>query len=90
MRILAMPDFWRCLTPRGGGGRNSLPGVKPVTSFKNAKAGASRIWECIQVLEEATAPEAKAAKPIRQEGQGWTRQPVPTGDGGSAGPASTA
>jgi hypothetical protein len=42
---------------------NSLPGVKPVKSFKNAKIAASLIWECIQGLGEAATPEAKAAKP---------------------------
>jgi len=42
---------------------NSLPGVKPVKSFKNAKAGASRIWECIQGLGDAPKAEAKPAKP---------------------------
>ena len=42
---------------------NSLPGVKPVKSFKNAKAGASRIWECIQGLGDAPKPESKPAKP---------------------------
>jgi hypothetical protein len=42
---------------------NSLPGVKPVKSFKTAKVAASRIWESIQGLGEAAAPEAKAAKP---------------------------
>ena len=42
---------------------NSLTGVKPVKSFKSAKAAAGRIWECIQGLGEAARPEAKAAKP---------------------------
>jgi hypothetical protein len=42
---------------------NSLPGVKPVKSFKTAKVAAGRIWESIQGLGEAAAPEAKAAKP---------------------------
>jgi hypothetical protein len=42
---------------------NSLPGVKPVKSFKTAKVAAGRIWECIQGLGEVAAPEAKAAKP---------------------------
>ena len=42
---------------------NSLPGVKPVKSFKSAKAAASRIWECIQGLGDAPKPEAKPAKP---------------------------
>jgi Protein of unknown function (DUF3489) len=42
---------------------NSLPGVKPVKSFKSAKAGANRIWECIQGLGDAARPEAKPAKP---------------------------
>jgi hypothetical protein len=42
---------------------NSLPGVKPVKSFKTAKAAAGRIWEQIQSLGEApklkTTPKAK-------------------------------
>jgi hypothetical protein len=42
---------------------NSLPGVKPVESFKSAKAAASRIWERIQGLGEAAQPEAEPAKP---------------------------
>jgi Protein of unknown function (DUF3489) len=44
---------------------NSLPGVKPVKSFKTANLAAGRIWESIQGLSlgEAAAPEAKAAKP---------------------------
>ena len=47
---------------------NSLPGVKPVKSFKNAKAGASRIWECIQGLGDAPKAEAKPAsrRPTRR------------------------
>jgi hypothetical protein len=35
---------------------NSLPGVKPVTTFKTAKAGASKIWESIQGLGKAAEP----------------------------------
>jgi len=42
---------------------NSLPGVKPVKAFKSANAAASRIWERIQGLGEATKPEAEPAKP---------------------------
>jgi Protein of unknown function (DUF3489) len=43
---------------------NSLPGVKPVKTFKTAKLGASKIWERVQGLVEAAKPEAepKAAK----------------------------
>ena len=42
---------------------NRLPGVKPVKSFKNAKAAASRIWERIQGLGDVPKSEAKPAKP---------------------------
>jgi len=42
---------------------NSLPGVKPVESFKSPKAAASRIWARIQGLGEAAQPEAEPAKP---------------------------
>jgi hypothetical protein len=42
---------------------NSLPGVKPVESFKSAKAAASRIWERIQGLGEVAKSEAEPAKP---------------------------
>ena len=41
---------------------NSLPGVKPVTGFKSAKTAASKIWERIQGLGEAAAPEAEPAE----------------------------
>jgi len=37
---------------------NSLPGVEPVKTFKNAKTAASRIWERIQSLAEAAKPKA--------------------------------
>jgi len=42
---------------------NSLAGVKPVKSFKTAKAGASKIWESIQGLAEAAKPVVETAKP---------------------------
>jgi Protein of unknown function (DUF3489) len=40
---------------------NSLPGVKGIKGFKNARAGAGRIWERIQGLGDAAnpVPEAK-------------------------------
>jgi hypothetical protein len=38
---------------------NSLTGVKPLKSFKNAKAAISRIWASIQPLGEPEKPEAK-------------------------------
>jgi hypothetical protein len=41
---------------------NSLPGVKPVKSFKTAKVAAGRIWESIQGLGEAATPQAQPAK----------------------------
>jgi hypothetical protein len=42
---------------------NSLPGAKPVKTFKTAKAGASKVWESIQGLAEAAKPVAEPAKP---------------------------
>ncbi len=38
---------------------NSLPGVKPVKKFKDAKAAAGRIWEQIQRLGETAKPKAE-------------------------------
>ena len=38
---------------------NSLAGVKPVKSFKNAKAAAGKIWERIQGLGEPAKPKAE-------------------------------
>jgi hypothetical protein len=38
---------------------NSLAGVTPVKSFKNAKAAAGRIWERIQSLGEIAKPKAE-------------------------------
>jgi hypothetical protein len=38
---------------------NSLPGVKPVKSFKTAKVAAGRIWDRIQSLGEAATPKAE-------------------------------
>ena len=40
---------------------NSLPGVKPVKSFKTAKVAAGRIWESIQSLGETAKPKANAS-----------------------------
>ena len=42
---------------------NSLPGEKPVKSFKSAQVAASRIWKRIQGLGEAAKPETEPAKP---------------------------
>jgi hypothetical protein len=42
---------------------NSLPGVKPVKSFKSSAAASIRIWERIQRLDEAAQPEAEPAQP---------------------------
>jgi len=42
---------------------NSLPGVKPVKTFKTAKLAASKIWERIQGLAEAAKPAVEPAKP---------------------------
>src|SRR5689334_22923632 len=38
---------------------NSLPGVKPVKSFKTAKVAAGRNWDRIQSLGEATKAKAE-------------------------------
>jgi hypothetical protein len=38
---------------------SSLPGVTPVETFKTAKAGASKIWESIQVLGKAAEAPGK-------------------------------
>jgi hypothetical protein len=38
---------------------NSLPGVKPVKSFKTAKVAAGHIWERIQSLGETPKPKAE-------------------------------
>jgi hypothetical protein len=38
---------------------NSLPGVKPVKSFKTAKVATGRIWEQIQTLGDAPKPKAE-------------------------------
>ena len=43
---------------------NSLPGVKPVKTFKSAKTAAGRIWECIQTLGEAPKQKAKGGAPV--------------------------
>jgi hypothetical protein len=42
---------------------DSLPGVKPVKTFKSTKAAASRIWERIQGLGEPAKPAAEPTKP---------------------------
>ncbi|MGA3027925.1 MAG: DUF3489 domain-containing protein [Bryobacteraceae bacterium] len=42
---------------------NSLPGVTPVKGVKSARGAVSRIWDRIQGLGEAAAPEAEPAKP---------------------------
>jgi Protein of unknown function (DUF3489) len=49
---------------------NGLPGAKPVKTFKTAKVGATKIWNAIQGLGEASAPakpkgnkKAKGAAP---------------------------
>jgi len=42
---------------------NSLAGVKPVKTFKTAKAAASKIWESIQGLAEAAKPVVETPKP---------------------------
>ncbi|MGA2592353.1 MAG: DUF3489 domain-containing protein [Bryobacteraceae bacterium] len=42
---------------------NSLPGVKPLKSLKDAKTAASKIWERVEKLGQMVAPEPVAAKP---------------------------
>jgi hypothetical protein len=50
---------------------NSLPGVKPVKSFKTAKAAAGRIWEQIRSLGETPKPKSdKKAKGGAQPAKG--------------------
>src|SRR5471030_2848087 len=47
---------------------NSLTGVKPVKGFKNAKAGAGRIWERIQSLGETPKPKRPRNRQRRNRG----------------------
>jgi hypothetical protein len=58
---------------------NTLPGVKDVKGFKNAKAGAGRIWERIQKLGDSAKaqeePQAKAAK--KAKGSAKTAKEAP-------------
>jgi len=42
---------------------NSLPGVKPVKTFKTTKAAAGKIWDAIQGLAPAAKPVVDTAKP---------------------------
>ena len=50
---------------------NSLPGVKPVNTFKSAKTAVSRVWEQIQDLGEAAKPkEERKAKGGAQAAKG--------------------
>src|ERR1035441_2794987 len=50
---------------------NSLPGMKPVKSFKTAKVAAGHIWERIQSLGETPKPKAeRKAKGGACQGQG--------------------
>ena len=42
---------------------NSLPGVAPVKRFKTSNVAATKIWDRIRDLGEATQPEPEAAKP---------------------------
>jgi hypothetical protein len=41
---------------------NSLPGVKPLKTFKTAKTGASKIWASIQGLGDAATPAKPKAE----------------------------
>ena len=53
---------------------NSLPGVKPVKSFKNAKTAAGQIWERIQNLGELEKPKVeRKAKGGAQAAKGASR-----------------
>ena len=56
---------------------NSLPGVKPVKTFKNAKLAAGKIWERIQSLGEPAKAEPKPkAKGAPGKGKG-TKKTTP-------------
>jgi hypothetical protein len=49
---------------------NSLPGVKPVKTFKTAKLGASKIWERVQGLGEAAKPAPEPKPKAAKKGAG--------------------
>ena len=54
---------------------NSIPGVKPVKSFKTAKVAAGRIWDGIQSLGRNREAESRTqGKSWRTGGQGRARQ----------------
>jgi hypothetical protein len=42
---------------------NSLPGVKPVKTFKTAKSAANKIWTSVQGLAKAAEPDVEPAQP---------------------------
>jgi hypothetical protein len=58
---------------------NSLPGVKPVKSFKTTKIAAGRIWEQVQSLGETPKPKAeRKAKVGAQAAKGATAKGKPS------------
>jgi len=58
---------------------NSLPGVKPVKSFKTVKVAAGRIWEQVQSLGETPKPKAvRKAKAGAQAAKGAPAKFKPT------------
>jgi hypothetical protein len=73
---------------------NSLPGVKEVRSFKNAKAGASKIWGRIQRLGDAAKPEPeqkpKATKKAKGGAKSGKGAPAKSKSGKMATPAKNA
>jgi hypothetical protein len=58
---------------------NSLPGVKPVKTLKDAKTAAAKIWERVEKLGQMVATEAPAAK------KEATKPAAPTAKGKAAG-----
>jgi hypothetical protein len=45
---------------------NSLPGVRPLKSLKDAKTAAAKIWERVEKLGQMVAPEPVAATPAAE------------------------
>jgi hypothetical protein len=61
---------------------NSLPGVKPVTKFKEAKTAASRIWPRIQSLGESVEP--KLEQPVKPKTEKKAKVSAPAAKGAPA------
>jgi Protein of unknown function (DUF3489) len=66
---------------------NSMPGVKEVKAFKNAKAAASKIWERIQGLGEAAKPWTESTPKATKKAKGASAKAKP---GKKATPAKNA